>query len=358
MKRTRCMILLVFVTVQILLGGCRQEKTDEKGDHMQEKNQVITFGTEVAALEDGLSAVQHIGDYGFEEFLSQGGAATDDAVVEYLTKNLFSDLPNMMFEGAAFGCSTLSVRNKESGYLFGRNFDWNQCDAMIVSSNSENGYASISTVNMDFIQTGGISPLALPASELAKIVLYAPLDGMNEKGFAIAANMIQDTDTIDQDTEKPDLTTTTAIRLLLNQAATVEEALNLLKQYDMHASMGMMVHFALADNSGHSVVVEYVENKMVVTETPIVTNFYFSEGKKYGIGSSQSHMRYDILDQRLKKSGTMSMGEVKEAMDCVSKDNFDEFESTEWSIVMNQSTGEMTWYHRENYDSGYTFLVK
>lgn len=75
-------------------------------------------------------------------------------------------------------------------------------------------------------------------------------------------------------TGKPNLTTTTAIRLLLNQAADVDEALELLNQYDMHASMGMMVHFALADASGRSVAVEYVDNQMIVIETPVLTNFY------------------------------------------------------------------------------------
>ncbi len=75
----------------------------------------------------------------------------------------------------------------------------------------------------------------------------------------------------------------------------MDEAINLLRQYGMHASMGMMVHFAIGDNTGRGVVVEYVDNQMVVTETPVVTNFYLAEGSKHGIGSQQSHERYDIL---------------------------------------------------------------
>ena len=88
--------------------------------------------------------------------------------------------------------------------------------------------------------------------------LYAPLDGMNEKGLAVSVNMIQDSTSINQNTEKSDLTTTTAVRLLLNKAASVDEALDLLRQYDLHASMGMMIHFALADTTGKGVVVEYI----------------------------------------------------------------------------------------------------
>lgn len=181
---------------------------------------------------------------------------------------------------------------------------------------------------------------------------------MNEEGFAVSVNMIEDANTIEQNTEKPDITTTTAIRLLLDQAANVQEALDLLGQYDFHTSMGMMVHLALADAAGNSAVVEYVDNEMVVTNTPVVTNFYLAEGAKHGIGSAQSHTRYDILNQTLAERQTMTAAELRDALDSVSKDNFGEFESTEWSIVMNQETRELTYYHRENYENEYTISVE
>lgn len=161
--------------------------------------------------------------------------------------------------------------------------------------------------------------------------------------------MIGDSATIRQDTDKKDITTTTAVRLLLDQAADVDEALALLKQYDLHASMGMMVHFALADAKGNSVVVEYVDNEMVVTDTAVVTNFYLAEGEKQGIGTEQSHTRYEILTDQLKKKETMDMQDVRDALDSVSKDNFGEFESTEWSIVFHQGSGEVQYFHREKY---------
>ena len=51
------------------------------------------------------------------------------------------------------------------------------------------------------------------------------------------------------------------------------------------------------------------------------------------------------------------MEEVRDALDSVSKDNFEEFASTEWSIVMNLSAGEARYYHRENYSQNYTFRL-
>lgn len=58
----------------------------------------------------------------------------------------------------------------------------------------------------------------------------------------------------------------------------MDEAIDLLRQYDMYASMGQMVHFAIGGNTGRGVVVEYINNEMVVTETPVVTNFYLAAG--------------------------------------------------------------------------------
>ena len=243
--------------------------------------------------------------------------------------------------------------------MFGRNFDWNSCDALIVKTKPSNGYSSISTVNMDFIKSGtGLSLNLLPDNIKTIAALYAPLDGMNENGLCVAVNMIQDSDTIEQNSNKPDITTTTAIRLLLDKAADVDEAVTLLEQYDMHASMGMMIHFAISDANGKSIAIEYIDNKMVVTETPVLTNFYISQGEKYGIGTNQSHERYDILMKALSDNSNMNAEQVKNALDSVSKDNFNEYESTEWSIVFNQTSGEVIYYHRENYDNGYIFNVK
>lgn len=318
----------------------------------------IRLGTEITELEDGFSAVTFVGDYWFDGFLEQGGASNDSEVVEFLSGQMQLGESSPVFQTGGFGCSTLTAGSPEGETLFGRNFDWQNCEALVVRSNPSDSYASISTVNMDFIRSGyGAEFSQLPDEIRTMIALYAPLDGMNENGLAVSVNMIQDSDLINQDTGKPDLTTTTAIRLLLNKAGSVEEALTLLGQYDMHSSMGMMVHFALADKTGRSVVVEYMNDEMVVTDTPVVTNFYLAEGEKQGIGTAQSHTRYEILMERLLKDKTMDMNQVRDALDSVSKDNFGEFESTEWSIVFNLEKGEARYYHRENYEDSYLFTV-
>ena len=365
-----CLSFLFGITM--LMTGCR-ERTD---DHMPnaennrtaqtspdaENVHLISPTSEIAELEDGFSAIRYDGDYGFDEFLAGGGASSDGEVVEYLANNLLSDLNLGDLLGGIFGCSTIAVQSPDGDALFGRNFDWKNCEAIVVESHPENGHASLSTVNMDFISQnvgGGMVGMALNLDEFKTLAaLYAPLDGMNEAGLAVSVNMIQDSAVIEQNTDKPDITTTTAIRLLLDKAGSVDEALELLRQYDLHGSMGMMIHFAIADSAGRSVAVEYVDNEMVITETPVLTNFYLAEGEKQGIGTEQSHERYDILRNKLEETPQMEMEDVRDALDRVSKDNFGEFESTEWSIVMNLSEGEARYYHRENYNRNYTFRLE
>ena len=317
---------------------------------------VIRSAVSVKKLENGLYSMEYRGDYGLDDFLAEGGKISDMAVADFVIDRLFHGLVDLNLQSRPFGCSTLSVSSPEGGQLFGRNFDWGACSTLIVQTQPKNGYVSISTVNMDFLSLG------LNLSENAFVRLmsaaapYAPMDGMNEKGLCVAVLMIEDRPAFDQNTEKPDLTTTTAVRLLLDKAGNVEEALALLEQYDLHASAGMMVHFAIADASGRSVAVEYIDNEMSVVETPIVTNFYLTPGEKNGVGTEESHSRYEILSETLRPS--MTIDEVRDAMNSVSKHNFDSvFASTEWSIVFDQSSGEARYYHRENFEKSYSFRV-
>ena len=318
----------------------------------------IRTAASVKKLEDGLYSMVYKGDYRFNDFLEQGGASDDLAVAEFVIQDVFHGLLPIDLRGGTFGCSTISAETPEGDAVFGRNFDWGTCTALIVQTSPAEGYDSVSTVNMDFLNLGLDMPEEMQMRLLSAAAPFAPMDGMNEKGLCVAVLMIQDSPGFHQDTGKPDLTTTTAVRLLLDQTADVEEAVELLAQYDMHASAGMMVHFALADAEGHSVVVEYIDNEMAVTETPVVTNYYLTSGEKYGIGTEESKVRYAMLEDMLQSGSSFTMDGIRDALDSVSKHNFDsEFASTEWSIVYNQSTGEARYYHRENYQNYYTFIT-
>ena len=82
--------------------------------------------------------------------------------------------------------------------------------APFVRTAPEDGYRSISMVNLSYIAWGGKLPTSLLDSLLTLAAPYVPLDGLNEKGLAVGVLLI-DTEPTDQQTDKPDITTTTAI---------------------------------------------------------------------------------------------------------------------------------------------------
>ncbi|NCB94213.1 MAG: linear amide C-N hydrolase [Clostridia bacterium] len=348
--------------IAVHLTGCSNGESvvSESAEFSQEDSYItdsmeVNPTDEIVELEDGLSVVRFEGIDGFSQFLENGGASSDSEVVQYISSSMLDGAGNLIFQGNPFGCSTIAAQNEESEYLFGRNFDWYNCDALIVEAYPDDEYASISTVNTDFIKQGAGAASALFSVDniMTIAALYAPIDGMNEKGLAVSVNMIQDQATIEQTSELPDITTTTAVRLLLNQAATVDEAVELLKLYDLHASFGFMIHFAISDANGEHAVIEYVDQEMIVTKTPVVTNFYMAEGDKYGIGTSQSMERYDILIQMLDDTPIMSELQIRDALESVSKHHYQDGETTEWSAVFNQTKGEAIYYHREDFTKSY-----
>lgn len=318
----------------------------------------ISLTDNISELDKGFSGVRYEGEDFFEKFIAQGGAKSDADVIRFLQSEIGENANGLGLDVGGFACSALTADGTNGDKLFGRNFDWYNCNALVTLSKPINGYASIATVNTDFIKTvfrNGFD--RLPDKVRALVSLYAPLDGMNEKGLCAAVLMIQDNDTINQNSEKPDITTTTAIRMLLNKAATTDEAIEMLRQYDFHASFGYVLHFAISDSSGKSAAVEYVNNEMIVTETPILTNFYVAEGEKYGIGTSQSHTRFEMLQNTLSKNSVMTETDMKNAMESVSKKHFHDGETTEWSIVYNKTNGTANYYHKENFDKEYKFKI-
>ena len=336
------------------------------------------FGTFIVAarsihkLEDGLYVMEYRGDYGFDDFLAQGGAADDSGVADYLigflSRGYYGKADNEIRPGD-FGCSTVCVKDKNGAVYFGRNFDWENGRAMIVHTVPENGFESLSTCCLDFLGFGDdYNPEGSMQERIQTLAaIYVPVDGMNEKGLVIADLMAGDKEETHQKTDKPDLTTTTAIRLLLDRAANVDEAVELLKQYDMNSSIGAAHHFSIADATGKSAVVEYVNGEMLVTETNVVTNHYLADCAKKGVGSEQSHQRFDKLSRLgpdfilsdwrpAHRIGFPVFLEMQDLLASVAQSRYPQtdgsYDVTMWSIVYAPGEQWADFYFREKFRYG------
>lgn len=324
--------------------------------------EIVTAANTVTNLEDGLYSMEFQGDYGFDEFLEQGGAASDAEVAAYLTNFLSRGFykSGATVETQSFGCSTIYLPYVEGGYVYGRNYDWAQCDAMIVHTKPVRGYESVSTCCLDFLGFGeDYAPDSGMMNKIMSIAaIYVPLDGLNEAGLMVADLMAGDDEATHQTAQTANLTTTTAIRLLLDKAATVEEAVSLLRQYNMHSSIGAAHHLSIADKTGRSVVVEYVNGEMLVTDTTIVTNHYLSDSPKKGLGSAQSHIRFDTLSQH---TGPVGVFDMMALLRSVAQFHYPQsqgsYEKTMWSVAYNPQLGASRFCFNEQYDHSYVVTL-
>lgn len=295
------------------------------------------------------------GDYFFEEFLDRGGASSDMEVSVFLSKKISKGFYTAPVGDYREGCSVLSAVSAEGFHLWGRNYDWTGSVPIIVRHVPKDGYTSLSTC--DFQNITGSSqtlPEGMMNRMLAIASLYVPLDGVNEAGLCVADLEVNEGGMPDPDTEKPDLTITTAIRLLLDKAGTVEEALALLEQYDIHPSGGISHHLAISDAKGSSVSVEFTGDGFTAVDTQAATNFNLANGDT-SAGGESAEARYNQLMEFFRSGAAPTAEDVKNAMSLVSQTDIGWI--TQWSMIYDQANPCVTWYFKGDFVNGVTLPI-
>ena len=316
--------------------------------------------------DTGVYEVNYAADYKLDKLLEEGGAATEEELVQYILKTMLKGLPiEVPYEIPNLACSTFYAETPEKGYIFGRNLDNQTTDLAVIRTNPKDGYSSVSVVNLSFL---GYNESYTPDKLLDRIntlaTAYFPLDGINEKGLAVGVLQLQAPVTA-QDSDKPDVGTTLAIRAMLDKCATVDEAIDFLRSVDMYAAARGCFHFQIADATGKSVVVSYVNNEMVITEKTgdfiAATNFYLHdvpfEYEKQGLD------RYEILEKTLtEKKSRLTAEEGMDLLEAVRITGTDPDEkgrvySTQWSALYDLTNPSLTLCADMNYDEPYVYTV-
>ena len=300
-----------------------------------------TYGNLVTTLlsiermgDTQLFTMEFDGDYGFDTFM-ETGASSDGELVQFVVDELTHGLP-IEFDLPDLGCTTYVATTPDGDALLGRNFDMYYSPVMMTKTEPDNGYKSFTMVNLAYIgYSEDYLPVDLGSSILTLCAPYAPMDGMNEKGLAVSVMLI-DTVPTDQDTDKLDVTTSSAIRMLLDKAATVDEAIALLENVDMHASANSCYHFLIGDANGDSAVVEYINDEISVLKgEKISTNFLLTPGE-YEFGGGYD--RYDIVKAELERTGgIMTEEEAMHTLELAQNisEGPDDDSTTQWSCVYN-----------------------
>lgn len=240
----------------------------------------------------------------------------------------------------AWGCSLFAAIGDENNRLFGRNFDWNFSPALLLFTDPADGYASVSMVDIEYLGFAGersrnLTGLTLEERRALLDAPSLPFDGMNEMGLAIGMAAVPAED-MPHDPQKESIGELGVIREILDHAATVDEAIAILGNYNI--DMGEVpIHYLIASASGESAVVEFYRGEMVVfrNQSPwqVATNFPLASTN----GNAQGQCwRYDLIEERLTTlDGRISYTDALGLLGDVSQD------ITQWSIVYGMTSGEV-----------------
>ena len=318
----------------------------------------------------------------------QPGITEQTELFRHIASLLFDNLPAENAEvkyGA--GCSAFAAQEAEGkGFLMGRNYDFRHftpdnksylpTSAILVRTAPKGGKKSISMVdglNLGFGQ--GFYNDGKTDLSMLMALPYAALDGINEDGFAIGVLALNEKQT-NQQTGKQRIGTTVAIRMMLDKASTVREAIEMLKNYDMdmRGNGHSNYHFFMADATGDYAIVEYTfdkdrtEPKVMEVFTAddslrCVTNFYVAPsmtGTTDGWGSSHGKDRYENLRKTLdEKKHVMKEDEAMQLLEKVSQPPTEELTSqTQWSALYNLTEKTLRLTILREYAKEYNFRIE
>ena len=341
LMKKRIKVILAVVLAVVLLG-------------------VGAFGVLYAGRIKTMSSIQKITDYsdGYNLYrmnvdydyqlddIIKRGITDDQSMIDAILAEALPLLP-VKIKAPKFGCTAFTLTDENGQTHMGRNYDFKRdTSAMLVYCTPKNGYKSVAFAAMDNVSAN------VPDENLKKKLasLTAPficLDGMNEKGVSIAV-LTLDSTPVHHNTGKPTIATTLAIRLVLDRAATTQEAVDLLRGYDMFASSGRDYHFYITDASGDGRAVEYdcesPTRELVDTKIEAITNFYALYKEKvlpnqkngiYGHGRE----RYNAVMEVLEAQSPYTDATVWDALKASSQDPnpVDITSNTQWSINFNNT---------------------
>lgn len=340
-------------------------------------------------LDGSIYTMNVKGGFYLDDFVEQGGVSNDDELVQFVIDHLTKGLIDMKINNTQIGCSSFTATTEDNDKLFARNYDFSKTNTCIVFTEANPGrHASISTTDLQFLGIDVNKDLEGFVNKMTALAAaYTPLDGMNDAGVSCGIYMTyQGGEKIvatDQQTDKPDFTSTTLLRLILDYADSVDEAVEIASSYDLHDSASTSYHYMVADSTGKSAILEWVndtdatdndgsERKLVVTyndddsnigelegntDYQVITNFIIQPGyyDNSPVEEKKGEDRYDRIYEELNNVN----GVVKDdqaAMDILkivgrrSWNNDDKNGCTVHSAVYNMTDKTVLWVPNEHYD--------
>ena len=337
--------LLLFL---LLLIGCQPPSLTPTSDQSQPASTPIAEHSD--PILETLGSLEQVDDYPLYTMHYVGPYQR--------ARDLATDESTRAAKSPAWGCSLFTTFADPENGLFGRNFDWQYSPALLLFTDPPDGYASVSMVDIAYLGFGdekAVGITDLPAEERRALLdaPFLPFDGMNEQGLTIGMAAVSPGNMV-PDSDKETIGSLGIIRQMLDRAATVDEAIAIMEDYNVDMGDGPPIHYLIADARGDAALVEYYKGEMVVTPNEsswhLATNFLRAQADETG---SHSCWRYDTIGERMAETdGNLSTQDAMDLLADVSQPN------TEWSIVYGIDSGDISVVMGREYENAHTFRLE
>ncbi len=199
-----------------------------------------------------------------------------------------------------FGCTLFVAAGGHP--LVGRNFDWDHNPALVLHANPPDAYRSVSVVDLSYVGSTVDRP---PTQAALMKAVTLPFDGMNEHGLVIGMAAL-DRAWVAPRPGRPAVGSVGVMRLVLDRARTVAEAVAVLDGHHIDFGDGPGLHYLVADASGASAVVEFPDGRLRVTRRPPGDHWQVMENFPLADVAEPSRLiyeRYRIAASRLSGAG-------------------------------------------------------
>ncbi len=317
------------------------------------------IGTFVSLKEyaPGIYSLNCQADYRLQNALDSN-ISTEAGFMSFVSEELFWGMP-INISQTHFGCSSFAVEATDGHRLMGRNYDYPETDMLMIYTDPTDWYASISMADIGLLGLGAdegeVDPLSAGVRLLSPMLPYVSVDGINEAGVGISILQL-DGEEIHQNKGKPDILMNVAIRAILDTCGSTDEAIAFLEAYDMHSMIDRSFHLFITDKTGKSVIIEWIDNEMIVTEGYAVTNHVLGKDDSSFAPDTDSMTRYTTLIKDISSSSGAIDGETAMSFlsDAALRSDDPDRMQTEWSCIYDLNDFKVTLCVDTKYDSSYT----
>ncbi len=314
------LVLMTILAITFSIGMCGSAFAQEDNDQPTVSSLFARLKQTDQQKKSSLSSVKKIHDHPLYLMEYHGDYDSEKPLLSQLEKQ--SDIQ--------WGCSLFFATGDKEKPLYGRNFDWQYNPALLLFTNPSDGYASVSMVDISYLGYAR-KDKKFDTVEGRQNLLMAPLipfDGMNEHGLTVGMAAVPNA-RVPADEKKETVGGLQIIRIMLDKAKTVDEALELIKKHNVRFSGGPQIHYLIADAGGNSAVVEMKNEKINIIrgekDFHSATNFHLTDNE--GKGPKLCRRYAQIQTEMKNKAGKLDVDQAFKLLKNVSQ------VTTRWSVV-------------------------